>query len=169
MTGVYSGGLVYEYSQEVSDYGLVDLSSGTAKELPDFDALLSAYKATPNPTGDGGYRADAGGAMACPGSNQYWIPNNDSLPIIPANALPYMTQGAGPGPGLGNKAGSQNAGTPSTGFTGASGGNSTSTSSGGATTSTGSAAALRVPELSFAPFVCAGMLALSTLFGASLL
>lgn len=167
MTPVYSGGLVYEYTQEVSNYGLVDLSSGKLQELPDFATLQAAYKKTPNPTGDGGYRADAGGAMTCPGSNEFWIPANDSLPIIPAKAVQYMTAGAGKAPGLSNKAGSQNAGTPSTGF--AINGTSTTGSSGGATTSTGSAAALRIPEVSFAPFACAGVFALSALFGASLL
>ena len=60
MTGVYSGGLVYEYSQEASNYGLVELSGGSVNELPDFTALMSAFSNTANPQGDGGYNSTGG-------------------------------------------------------------------------------------------------------------
>lgn len=44
MTSVMSGGLVYEYSQEVSDYGLVVLySNGTAQLRGDYDSLQAQY------------------------------------------------------------------------------------------------------------------------------
>jgi hypothetical protein len=53
MTSVYSGGLVYEYSEEGSGYGLVNISSsGTVTEGHDFTALQSALKGTANPSGD---------------------------------------------------------------------------------------------------------------------
>ncbi|KAL7274605.1 1 3-beta-glucanosyltransferase gel2 [Rhizina undulata] len=46
MIGAWSGGLVYEYSQEASDYGLVELSSnGTATLLTDYDNLQAKYNA----------------------------------------------------------------------------------------------------------------------------
>lgn len=41
---VLSGGLVYEWTQEPSDYGLLTLNdNGTASLLPDFDTLQSQY------------------------------------------------------------------------------------------------------------------------------
>ena len=44
MTSVMSGGLVYEYSQEVSNYGLVTLNAnGTASLRADYDNLQSQY------------------------------------------------------------------------------------------------------------------------------
>lgn len=44
MTPVLSGGLVYEYSQEPSDYGLVELNDdGTAKLRSDYDALQGQF------------------------------------------------------------------------------------------------------------------------------
>lgn len=44
MTSVMSGGLVYEYSQEVSDYGLVVLyDNGTAQLRGDYDNLQAQY------------------------------------------------------------------------------------------------------------------------------
>ncbi|KAK9466026.1 Glucanosyltransferase-domain-containing protein [Lipomyces arxii] len=59
---VFSGGLVYEYSQETSDYGLVTIGDdGSASMLPDYTVLSSMYasatvsglatsSATPRPT-----------------------------------------------------------------------------------------------------------------------
>ncbi|KAK5239595.1 1,3-beta-glucanosyltransferase, partial [Exophiala xenobiotica] len=109
MTGVYSGGLVYEYSQEASNYGLVEISGDSVSELPDFAALQSQFAKTANPTGDGGYNS-TGGASGCPTySSPNWLVKDDSLPAIPAGAKKYMSQGAGTGPGL-SGAGSQNAG-----------------------------------------------------------
>jgi hypothetical protein len=40
MTGVFSGGLVYEYMQEANDYGIVDVSkNGQVKTRSDFISL----------------------------------------------------------------------------------------------------------------------------------
>jgi len=39
MTSVYSGGLVYEYSEEPNKFGLVSISGSSVTELPDFAAL----------------------------------------------------------------------------------------------------------------------------------
>jgi hypothetical protein len=48
MTGVFSGGLVYEFTQEEADYGLVKLSGkagkGDASILGEFDSLAAAFK-----------------------------------------------------------------------------------------------------------------------------
>jgi 1,3-beta-glucanosyltransferase GAS3 len=44
MIGVFSGGLVYEYSQEVSNFGLVIINSdGSVKLRPDHDNLQQQY------------------------------------------------------------------------------------------------------------------------------
>ena len=176
MTGVYSGGLVYEYSNEASNYGLVTISGTTVSELPDFQALMSAYSNTANPTGDGGYNS-TGGASGCPAESQpNWDVSSDALPAIPAGAKQYMTKGAGKGPGL-TGAGSQNAGGASTGTatagsgqasqTGSSG--SSSTSGSGSSSSSGAAGHLSIPAFSFAPLVCGAVVVVSTLFGATLL
>ena len=44
MTGVMSGGLVYEWDQEVNNYGLVNVNAnGTADLLQDYLTLKSQY------------------------------------------------------------------------------------------------------------------------------
>lgn len=89
MTSVYSGGLVYEYSEEGSKYGLVTLtgsgSSATVKVGPDFTALQTAFKGTANPSGDGGYNS-TGGASGCPAQSANWQVSGDALPAIPVAA-----------------------------------------------------------------------------------
>jgi len=46
MTGVFSGGMVYEYTQEENNYGLVELDSdGNAKLLQDYNTLAKQYAA----------------------------------------------------------------------------------------------------------------------------
>ena len=174
MTSVYSGGLVYEYSQEPSNYGLVSIKGGSVTELPDFATLQAAFKNTANPSGDGGYRS-SGTPSRCPPQSSTWIVEGDALPAIPAGAVKYMTQGAGKGPGLegNNKLGSQNAGGASTGTATAGSGAASVTAnrsgSSSSSTSTGSAASLRVPELSFAPIVCGIVVIASSFLGAALL
>ncbi|KAL4947731.1 Glucanosyltransferase-domain-containing protein [Aspergillus filifer] len=113
MTGVYSGGLVYEYSQEPSDYGLVQIKNGKVTELEDFDTLKQAYAKTANPEGDGGYNK-TGGANPCPARNapNWDVSSEDTLPAMPEPAKKYFENGAGEGPGF-SGAGSQTAGTPS--------------------------------------------------------
>jgi len=45
MTGVFSGGLVYEYTQESNNYGIVDVESdGSVKTRGDYKTLQAAYK-----------------------------------------------------------------------------------------------------------------------------
>jgi hypothetical protein len=86
MTGVYSGGLVYEYSEEGSNYGLVTINGMTVTEGPDFAALQTAFKGTANPSGDGGYNS-TGGASGCPAYSATWNVTNDVLPAIPSGAV----------------------------------------------------------------------------------
>ena len=174
MTGVYSGGLAYEYSMEANKYGLVTISGNSVTELDDFTALMTAFKNTPNPSGDGGYN-QTGGASGCPTYNPpNWAVKDDSLPAIPSGAVKYMTQGAGTGPGLSGD-GSQNAGGASTGTATAGSGQPTRSgstgSASGSSTSSGAAAGGFRPssEFSLAPLVCGAVVVLSSLFGASLI
>jgi hypothetical protein len=121
MTAVYSGGLVYEYSQEANKFGLVQLNGNTVQELDDFTALQKQYAANPSPSGDGGAKS-TGSASSCPPySSPAWVVGTTQLPALPAKAQAFFNDGAGPAPGLSNKAGSQNAGTQSTGFSSSSG------------------------------------------------
>ncbi|KAI9925489.1 beta-glucanosyltransferase [Aspergillus wentii] len=172
MTGVYSGGLVYEYSQEDSNYGLVKISDNDVKTLDDYDALKSAFEKTSNPQGDGGYNK-TGGANPCPAKDSpNWDVSDDALPAIPSPAKKYMTEGAGDGKGFAGS-GSQNAGTSSTGTAepgsgSVSGSSSNPGSASSGATSEGAAAGV-LPSLTMAPFVVSAVTIMSTLFGAGLI
>ena len=169
MTGVYSGGLVYEYSNEANEFGLVQISGSTITKKPDFSALQKAYSGTPNPSGDGGYTT-SNKPSQCPGKSSTWLPGTDALPAMPVNAAKFLTSGAGTGPGLkGNDGkGSQYAGSASSGTATAGSGQASSTGSSGSSGSSNAAATLRVPDLSVAPFALAMVVGLFTLVGASL-
>lgn len=165
MTPVYSGGLVYEYSEEGSNYGLVEISGDDVTEKDDYTELKNALKQTPNPSGDGNYNS-TGGASGCPAKDSpNWNVDNDSLPSIPQPAKEYMTKGAGTGPGF-SGSGSQDKGTKSSG-TAAAGSGSTAVAD-TASSSKGAAANLRASSITFAPVLCSAVVALCTLFGASL-
>jgi hypothetical protein len=163
MTGVYSGGLVYEYSEEPSNYGLVTINSdGSVSELADFTALVNAFAGTPNPTGDGGYNAN-GGSSTCPPQSSTWNVTNDDLPAIPSAAAALMKTGAGTGAGL-TGAGSQNAGGTSTGTATPGSGSVTATS----TSHKSSASSLQGP-IDKAPIFVGAVVIAFTLLGAALL
>jgi hypothetical protein len=108
MTGVFSGGLVYEYSEEGNGYGLVSISGNTVTPNSQFTSLQNAFKDTPNPSGDGGATTTAS-TSTCPPESAEWDVANDDLPAMPAAAETFFKNGAGKGPGLAG-AGSQNAG-----------------------------------------------------------
>lgn len=129
MTGVFSGGLVYEYSEEGNGYGLVTISGDTVTPNADYTYLSSAYAKQTNPSGSGG-ASSTSASTTCPTSSSEWDVTNDDLPAIPSAAEVYMTKGAGTGPGL-DGAGSQDAGdaeNESTGTATAGSGTVTSTS-----------------------------------------
>ena len=174
MSSVYSGGLVYEYSNEVSNYGLVTISGSTVSTRPDFDALKTAFSNQPDPSGDGNYKSNPGGPNACPAQSSTWQVSGDALPATPPRAVKYFSQGAGTGPGLkgNNGAGSQNAGGASTATASAGSGSATATggpASTGSSTSKSAAVSLRAPELSVAGVVCGFVVFASTILGATLL
>jgi hypothetical protein len=84
MTGVYSGGLLYEYSKEGNAFGIVEVSgdSTTVSELPDYAALKSALAANPAPSGNGGFVSTTN-SVPCPTKDANWLVADDSLPAIP--------------------------------------------------------------------------------------
>lgn len=178
MTPVYSGGLVYEYSKEGDDtqqkFGLVDVSSGSPSELPDFQTLMQAYQNTPDPSGDGGYKS-SGSPSTCPSKSSTFLVDSDALPAMPAQASQYFANGAGKGPGL-TGTGSQDVGAESSGTATAGSGKptasgTTNSGSGGSssTTSKSSAAGVRIPEMQMGPLVCGVVVILSSMLGAVLL
>ncbi|KAL2267142.1 hypothetical protein VTJ83DRAFT_4419 [Remersonia thermophila] len=133
MTHVYSGGLMYEYSMEPNNYGIVKIKGGDVdggkiqtgerQELPEFAAFAEALKTWPAPKGDGGYNPN-GKASECPDKDEHWDVEPGTLPDIPEGAKIYFTEGAGKGPGL-NGPGSQWASDQaSTGDNGQTGGSS---------------------------------------------
>jgi hypothetical protein len=164
MTGVFSGGLVYEYSQEGNGYGLVTISGNTVTPNSQFTDLENEYKDTPNPTGNGGAMTSSV-ASTCPPASDQWDVANDNIPATPSAAETYMKNGAGPGPGL-NGPGSQTAGNSeneSSGtVSGSSTGSATTTASGSSSSSTGSgksaASSLRL-DISIMSMVSLGLAA----------
>ncbi|KAK6500187.1 hypothetical protein TWF481_010537 [Arthrobotrys musiformis] len=102
MTGVFSGGLVYEWTQEENKYGLVEVSKDlkSIKRLVDYDNLKEMYKNVPNPTGDGGATLTAGKASECPDKVVGVWEADCSLPAMPSKAAGYFTSGAGEPLGL---------------------------------------------------------------------
>jgi 1,3-beta-glucanosyltransferase GAS5 len=165
MTSVYSGGLVYEYSEEGSKYGLVTINSdGTISEGPDFTALQTALSGTSDPSGDGGYNS-TGGASGCPAQSSNWNVTSDALPAIPSAAAEMMKTGAGKGFGL-TGTGSQNAGGTSTGTATPGSGSVTATSTG--TAKKNSASALQSP-LDKTPIFVASIVVAFSFLGATLL
>ncbi|KAL5336576.1 1,3-beta-glucanosyltransferase Gel1 [Aspergillus crustosus] len=175
MTGVYSGGLVYEYSQEPSDYGLVTIKNNKVTDLADYDALKSALAKTANPTGDGGYNK-TGGANPCPARNapNWNVDANDELPAMPKPVQKYFDNGAGDGPGF-DGPGSQTAGTLSaSNTTDGSGGSGSSTddsssASGSSDPTDDAGAGLQIPSLTLAPAFIGLVTILSTMVGAGVI
>ena len=85
MTGVYSGGLMYEYALEPNKFGIADLSGSSVKELPEFAKFASALSANPAPTGNGGFTSTTA-SNACPTKDGNWLIDSTLLPLIPDGA-----------------------------------------------------------------------------------
>jgi len=112
MTGVYSGGLMYEYTYEENKFGIVKINDkaqkGARTELPEFAAFSKAMKDFPAPTGSAGAAATSHDSP-CPTKDVHWDVESTLLPKFPEGAKKYLTEGAGKGPGL-KGPGSQNSG-----------------------------------------------------------
>ncbi|KAK4157727.1 glycoside hydrolase [Chaetomidium leptoderma] len=110
MTGVYSGGLMYEYTLEKNGFGIAKIASPKAASVQPQDGFAKfakALKANPAPSGDGGFTATTR-SVACPTKDADWLLDSTLLPAIPEGAMKFMSDGAGTGPGLKGD-GSQNA------------------------------------------------------------
>jgi len=176
MSAVYSGGLVYEYSEEGNGYGVVNITDNKVDAGSQFNLLKTTLAGTSNPSGDGGYNATSA-ASVCPASSSTWNVTSDALPAIPAKAKALMTSGAGAGPGLtgtgsqeasGSGISSSNTASAGSGQASVTGTASSSSSTSTSKTSTGAAATTMRP-FDATPFMV-GMLALGfTVFGTLLL
>ncbi|KAK3945986.1 Glucanosyltransferase-domain-containing protein [Diplogelasinospora grovesii] len=166
MTGVYSGGLMYEYALEANNFGIVKIPSpqaSTVQEEAGFTKFASAMSAYPAPTGNGGFTSTTNSA-ACPTKDANWLVDSTLLPAIPDGAKAFMTAGAGTGPGLKGD-GSQNAGGTSTGD--ASPGSGTSTAA--PSSSKNAAGVTKMGPIEKAPLIITGLVFVLTLTGTMLL
>lgn len=97
MTPVLSGGLVYEYSEEPSDYGLVTINgNGSAQLLPDFATLQSQFN-TLNVTALQGLKAQ-NTSVTPPKCNASLISSsafdsNFTIPDVPPGAQTLIDNG----------------------------------------------------------------------------
>lgn len=168
MTGVYSGGLAYEYTVEPNNFGIVEIVNGELTPNEDFDQLKAAYAKTKNPTGTGGARTEDGEASKCPSEDDDWVVSGTLLPAIPQRAKTYMDRGAGDGPGLEGD-GSHFAGEASSATATAGSGNPTRTPDGSAApASSGTGAGSGGMPAVEVPLRFIGMVAASVVFGAVL-
>ncbi|QUC23230.1 uncharacterized protein UV8b_07471 [Ustilaginoidea virens] len=170
MTSVYSGGMMYEYSYEANEYGIVKIDSLKAKTVTETDEYANfkaALKDNPSPSGNGG-AASTTHAVSCPAMGDDWQVNPSLIPEMPAQAQQYMKNGAGKGPGLDlDGKGSQNAGDSGTSTASVTGGQASPTSSNGKKTDNAGPATLG--PLDKAPLLVTGLTLIFTLFGTLLL
>ncbi|CCG24251.1 Pga4 predicted GPI-anchored cell surface protein [Candida orthopsilosis Co 90-125] len=88
MSSVFSGGLVYEYSEEDNEYGLVKLDGDDVTPNQDFKNLKNEFNKTENPSGDGGYLKSSGGNN-CPSKSSLWNVTEE-IPDTPGGAIKYV-------------------------------------------------------------------------------
>lgn len=91
MSSVFSGGLVYEYTEEPNNYGLVKISDDgkTVTPLGDFEVLKKEYAAAKNPLGNGGARIDIP-ISSCPPTKAGLWEASSNLPVTPSKAETYF-------------------------------------------------------------------------------
>lgn len=161
MDSVYSGGLMYEYSQEDNKYGIVTIGSDdkvtTLSEYANFKTALAENAA---PTGDGGADSTTH-SQTCPTSASNWQVNPSLVPEMPEQASKYFTKGAGDGPGLKGD-GSQDQADSGTATASVTGGTAVATGS----SSTDDSAAGAVAPLELAPLAVTCAAIFFTMMGA---
>ncbi|EPY50165.1 cell wall protein Gas5 [Schizosaccharomyces cryophilus OY26] len=109
MASVFSGGLVYEYTEEGSNYGLVTLNGNSVKTSKNYEALKEKYSKAAKFAGDGGYNKNPK-PLSCPPNDENW--SSFPLPDTPSQAEQFIQHGAGQPLGLNapsNQEGSTNA------------------------------------------------------------
>ncbi|KAK4115471.1 glycoside hydrolase family 72 protein [Canariomyces notabilis] len=103
MTGVFSGGIVYEYTQESNNYGLVEMNEdGTAKLRGDFETLQAQY-AKLNFTEIQSQKPPTGETPKPPACSPSLITtkgfnNNFTIPVPPPGAEEIIKNGVSPKP-----------------------------------------------------------------------
>lgn len=162
MSSVYSGGLLYEYSVEENDFGIVTLDGDNVETSKEYDLFKSALKEYPAPTGNGGAAATTH-SVACPTSEANWQVDPSLVPVMPEQAEKYMKDGAGDGPGIDGD-GSQQAGDSGMATASATGGKASPTSG---SKDEGNAAPMNGP--SGMPLLVTGVTVFFAMFGALLL
>lgn len=102
MTSVFSGGLVYEYTEEENNYGLVVISSsGTVTKKDDYNNLKKAFAGVSDPSGDGGAKSDDSAAICPEFEAGIWeVDANAGLPKMPIRASALLKSGAGTPSGI---------------------------------------------------------------------
>ena len=86
MTGVFSGGLAYEFTQEANNYGLVSINGTSAFILPDYVALQKRYVAVTSVSE--GNSSSVTRMTTCPAAGSYANLNGTNvLPDCPAPDL----------------------------------------------------------------------------------
>lgn len=94
MTKVFSGGLVYEYSEEDNNYGLAKIDGDDVETNDDFKNLKDQFEKVKNPSGDGDYQEDLDHS-SCPAKSDMWDADN-KLPPTPKGALKFIIADAEP-------------------------------------------------------------------------
>jgi hypothetical protein len=106
MTPVLSGGMVYEFSEEPDDFGLVQINSnGSAQLLPDYDTLQKQFN-TLNVTYLQGLTAQnttipppkCSSSLITTSSLSSNFTNNFTLPEVPPGAQDLIDNGISPAP-----------------------------------------------------------------------
>jgi hypothetical protein len=103
MSGVFSGGVVYEYTQEENNYGLLDMKTdGSATLMPDFLNLRKQY-AKLNFTEIQSQKPPSGSTPTPPKCESKLITtkgfnNNFTLPVLPPGAEEIIDKGVSPKP-----------------------------------------------------------------------
>jgi len=86
MTGVFSGALAYEFTQEANNYGLVSINGTSAYILPDYVALQTRYGAVTSVSE--GNSSSVTRLTNCPAADSYANLNGTNvLPDCPAPNL----------------------------------------------------------------------------------
>ena len=103
MDSIFSGGVVYEYTEEPNNYGLVNMSTdGSAILMTDYLNLRSQY-AKLNFTAIQGQKPPSGSTASAPVCESKLITtkgfnNNFTLPVLPPGAAEIISKGVSPTP-----------------------------------------------------------------------